>query len=273
MPPSHVARSSQRSRPRDAVADGRPASNRLARAVPAASPSAARHAGRQPPAARSRLVARRRRARRRPARRAVPCAQSIARDPARSSSSWSAVQTASDADRARRRDSPAIREHEPADRIGRSPAVVEHVGPRGVPRDDHVLPERAEQVVEERDFEAGTRRMVAASAAKTSPMRRTRIAAAARRRPRCSAPPPVVERARARSAVERVALVGEVVGDPRERIDRRDVRPRLRAAAAARRRESSRSAGARAARHASYAACGVTTRARRRRRGGSPRGP
>ena len=46
---------------------------------------------------------------------------------------------------------PGNPQHQPADRIRRPPAVVEHVAPGLVPRHRDVLPERAEQILQQRD--------------------------------------------------------------------------------------------------------------------------
>ena len=131
-------------------------------------------------------------------------------------------------------------QHEPADRVGRAAAVVQHVVPGLVAR-------RASRPAGTRSADRGTA---------TTGRRQSRIVVRQRdedqrrrRRPAAGSPPtarvepcaPVVERRR-RSACGHAGLVGEVVGRPRERVDGGDVRPHARGQQPRRDRESSRSA-------------------------------
>ena len=255
MPPSHVARSSQRSRPLHAVADRRA---RLEQRAGARGDVGQRGAPRRRHAAarRDRSRARRRAARSTPARTDAPFAQSISRS-CQKLVSCSAVQTASDAASSSASIVAGDAQHQAADRVRRSPAVVEHVVPRRVARDGHVLPERARADRGAAGPAGGTPR--SCGAARGRPRRAARRAATGAERGGVQAGVPGVE-------------IGEAIGGrprrlrpPCRRPGARTRRRRRRAAAcapaaAARRRESSRSASARAAR----------SRRRRPRARGSP---
>ena len=65
--------------------------------------------------------------------------------------SWSAVHSASDDRSSASSRYAGDAQHESSDRIRRSAAVVEHVGPRGVAGRHGILTERAQQIVEQRD--------------------------------------------------------------------------------------------------------------------------
>ena len=103
-------------------------------------------------------------------------------------------------------------QHQPADRIGRSPAVVEHVVPRLIALDRDVLPERAQQIGEE-----GHRQLVRAHRVGHRDEDQSFIEsdgvdpAAALEQPLL----PVVEQPQA-FGVAVSGLVGEVVGAPRK---------------------------------------------------------
>ena len=134
MPPSHVSRSSQRSRPRTASHTGRPCVEELARSArrprraPPATPASCARPSRSASAApaRSRSVERHIEPAAAPVDREDPARNSSAAAPCRPrpSSVEPRVVVAGDP------------QHEPADRIGRAAAVVEHVVPRRVARRD-----------------------------------------------------------------------------------------------------------------------------------------
>ena len=63
--------------------------------------------------------------------------------------SWSAVQIASDQPSSCAVSIAGDAQHQPADRIGRTAAVVHHVVPRCVARDRHVLTKGAQQIFEQ----------------------------------------------------------------------------------------------------------------------------
>ena len=148
MPPSQVKRSSSRSRPRTPSQTARPSSKRVARHVDAAPRARRVHAGVMRPARQVASLAPHasctsRGTYSRPARQSRPksCQKFV---------SCSAVHSASDD-----RSSAVVAiagdaQHEPADRIRRSAAVVEHVGPRGVASRHGILTERAHEIVEQR---------------------------------------------------------------------------------------------------------------------------
>ena len=223
MPPSQVARSSQRSRPRTASATGRPVDEERAGSRAAARSSAARQAGVNP-------------ARDRDRRSSAPAACTIVARHVEAALRAVPLEVLPEvrelqrgADRVRRGVEPSLAvagdaQHQPADRIGRSPAVVEQVGPGLVALSRYVLPERAQQIVEAAATSRSHRRIVSrerredVAASESDP----RTAARRRRRePRL----PVVEQRQARVGVAR-AFVGEVVGHARKRVDRGDVRTR-----------------------------------------------
>ena len=114
-------------------------------------------------------------------------------------------------------------QHQPPDRIGRSPAVIEQIVPGLVARHANVLTKGVEQVVEQRTLETETARSCP-TAHERSPRRQNHQPAPCRRPRR---PVAAASRREARGARPASgALVGKVVCDARERVDRGDVRPR-----------------------------------------------
>ena len=170
-------------------------------------------------------------------------------------------------------------QHQPSDRVGRSPAVVEHVGPGRVARRRHILPERAEQILEQRRRADGTRescalerdehRIAGSVCTECWPTVGCDVRWSSRRAPVVEQPQALVRRrCRARRRSRRRC--------GRTRRSRRCAAASPPAAGATR-RESSRSARARAARSGRRRAPApdraLTTRARARRRGGSRPAP
>ena len=178
--------------------------------------------------------------------------------------SCSAVQTASE------RASSAVvpiagdPQHEPADRVRRAPAVVQHVVPGLVARRGHVLAERAQQVVEQRHREAAG---ADCSAERGEDVRRWlagRARAAVSWRPRRP-----LERTRRGGPARRRAAPG--APRPAARLRRRSRRPRARRRRRRRRAAASRAAAARTRRGSSRSGRARTGRRwRRPRRGRSP---
>ena len=140
-------------------------------------------------------------------------------------------------------------QHETADRIGRSTAVIQHVAPRGVAGRHGILTERAHEIVEQRDGQVERPDRVAdrgqnrssRSVVPGSPARRAESGATIRRDgamqaglPRAQLGLPLAGRRR--------AFVGDVVGDPREGIERPRHADASPPAAGATPRENSRSA-------------------------------
>ena len=175
------------------------------------------------------------------------------------------MHTASDASSSSAIAPPADAQDEPADRVGRAPAVVEQVGPRGVARHGGVLAKRADEVLEQRRRqralahrraerrEDGRRRSPPSCGSRTVDVggRAAMDRGVEPRQPLVEPRVPQVER--------RVAFVGDVVGQPAQRRTPRRREAACGGAADARRPGSSRSACAPAAR-----------RPRRRRRASLP---
>ena len=148
-PPSHVSRSSSRSRPRDAVADRAALARTRSRGHARRTPRCARvHAGVSgPPPGRSRA--------RRSASLHLARHVQAAGAPVAAEVLPEVRELQRRAQRVRRSIERLVAiagdpQHEPADRIGRAAAVVEHVGPRGVASRRDILTERAHEIVEER---------------------------------------------------------------------------------------------------------------------------
>ena len=118
---------------------------------------------------------------------------------------------------------PFTREDQPTDRVRRPAAIVHQVGPRLVARDEHVLAERAQQILEQVQLEpeppdrVGQRREDRRGV--------TGLVGDATGGGLLQPPLPCLE-TRQTLGRGRLALVGEVVRHARERVDRGDVRSR-----------------------------------------------